>query len=376
MLNIRNSLFFLICCVPLALAGQQYLTFNHDGLTRDYILYLPDHLPQNSPLVFMLHGYSGSASGIMNYSGMNDLADENKFAVCYPEGTEDNWGNHFWNVGYDFHWNETVDDLDFITALASYLQTNCNLSQQFTFCSGMSNGGDMCYLLACKASATFLSVAPIAGCMMKWIYDSCEPGNVMPIFAINGTDDDVTLWNGDINNLDGWGPYMGVMDAINFWSELNNTSEKIIEELPDINPDDGSTITAEKYNKGTDGNKVWLYKVNGGGHDWPGVWGNMDIDSGQEIWSFFKMVIDNTIAGTGPDEDFENPLTIFPNPAFSSSNIKLSGYESDNFSIYDVNGKLWLSGSLDFSITTIDISTLSHGLYFIRAGEGVVRFVR
>jgi polyhydroxybutyrate depolymerase len=25
-----------------------------------------------------------------------------------------------------------------------------------------------------------------------------------------------------------------------------------------------------------------------GGHDWPGVWGNMDIDSSESVWSFFQ----------------------------------------------------------------------------------------
>ena len=45
---------------------------------------------------------------------MNDLADENKFAVCYPLGTTDIYGERFWNVGYEFHSSETVDYLVFI----------------------------------------------------------------------------------------------------------------------------------------------------------------------------------------------------------------------------------------------------------------------
>mgnify|MGYP003318786819 CR=1 FL=1 len=35
-------------------------------------------------------------------------------------------------------------------------------------------------------------------------------------------------------------------------------------------------------------NEVWLYTVYGGGHTWPGAWGNMDISASEEIWSFFK----------------------------------------------------------------------------------------
>ncbi|MEZ7999889.1 MAG: hypothetical protein QMC39_07945, partial [Flavobacteriales bacterium] len=42
--------------------------------------------------------------------------------------------------------------------------------------------------------------------------------------------------------------------------------------------------------------QVWLYTVNGGGHDWPGAFGNMDIDSSREIWSFFDSSCDNQVS--------------------------------------------------------------------------------
>ena len=64
-------------------------TFEHGGLTRDYQLYKPANLPANAPLLFVLHSYSGSASLIRNYSAMNALANENGFAVCYPQGLID-----------------------------------------------------------------------------------------------------------------------------------------------------------------------------------------------------------------------------------------------------------------------------------------------
>ena len=38
---------------------------------------------------------------------------------------------------------------------------------------GMSNGGDMSYMLACQ-SDVIRAIAPVAGCMMKDIYDTCE----------------------------------------------------------------------------------------------------------------------------------------------------------------------------------------------------------
>jgi len=67
----------------------RYSKFNHDGQTRLYILYLPNDLPENAPLVFVLHGYGSNGLTIMNYVDMNSIADENGFAVCYPQGSSD-----------------------------------------------------------------------------------------------------------------------------------------------------------------------------------------------------------------------------------------------------------------------------------------------
>ena len=48
--------------------------FNHNGLVRTYILHKPENFVENSPLVFVLHGFTGSASNIMSYSQMNKIA--------------------------------------------------------------------------------------------------------------------------------------------------------------------------------------------------------------------------------------------------------------------------------------------------------------
>ena len=136
-------------------AQPQSHTFTINNETRQYYLYTPDSLGQGVPLLFVLHGYSGSAVSIMNYSNMNQIADENGFVVCYPQGVIDDIGYAFWNVGYDFHPNETVDDVEFFSALAYYLQEEYGLSGYNTFSTGMSNGGEMSYMLACQACDVF-----------------------------------------------------------------------------------------------------------------------------------------------------------------------------------------------------------------------------
>ena len=261
--------------------------FIHDGQLRDYYLYIPDSAGENAPLVFVLHGYSGSAGGIMGYSGMNEVASENGFAVCYPQGLSDQSGYNFWNVGYAFHQNQTVDDVSFLSSLATYLQNEYSLDSQNTFSTGMSNGGDMSYMLACQANDVFRAIAPVAGCMMEEIYNTCDSSPV-PVLEIHGTNDSVTLWNGDMENNDGWGAYYSIEDGIELWVETNGclSSENIL--IPNTSTNDGSYIINHRYFNCNENAEVWLYEVVGGGHDWPGSNGNMDINASVEIWNFFN----------------------------------------------------------------------------------------
>ena len=95
------TLIILLCITLLATETKaQYTNFEHDGITRQYIYYQPESLNEQMPLVFVMHGYTGDAVSIKNYSQMNDFADQYGFAVCYPRGTVDPGGNRFWNVGY------------------------------------------------------------------------------------------------------------------------------------------------------------------------------------------------------------------------------------------------------------------------------------
>ena len=268
----------------------QLQSFLHNGISRNFIYYEPTTMNPYAPLVVVLHGYTGSASGIKNYSEMNAIADLNGFAVCYPQGTSDGFNNNFWNVGYDFHPNETVDDVDFIISLVEHLQIQHNLNALNTFATGMSNGGEMSYMLACQAPEKFSAVASVAGTMFDSYGASCG-NNPVPVMEIHGTNDGVNLWNGDYNNSTGWGVFYSIDSIINFWSANNECNQIDIQNFADINPNDGSTVTAKKHFSSTNNNEVWLYKVNGGGHDWPGAFGNMDISSSEQIWLFFSQYL-------------------------------------------------------------------------------------
>jgi polyhydroxybutyrate depolymerase len=261
---------------------------------REYIYFKPSSAPENCPLVFVCHGYTGTAQGIMNYSDFNNLATEYGFAVCYPQGIEDSGGNTFFNVGYDFQNNETVDDVAFLEDLISLFSADNSIDSDKVFCTGMSNGGDFCYLLACEASESFLGVAPIAGMIMQDIMDDCNPSQNVGILEIHGTQDNVTYYEGDVNNQDGWGAYPSIPGTIDFFVDMYGLALNSTGNFPNIVSNDGSTVSFEKYGVDEECAKVWLYTVNGGGHDWPGAYGNMDIESSREAWLFFDSLCEST----------------------------------------------------------------------------------
>ncbi|MEJ6506085.1 MAG: PHB depolymerase family esterase [Crocinitomicaceae bacterium] len=281
--------------LSLTVQALEYGTIIDGGIERDYIYYHPSSASPNCPLVYVCHGYTGTAQGIMNYSEFNQLADEFGFAVCYPQGIEDGGGNTFFNVGYDFQNNETVDDVAYLENLTTYLQSVYSLDPSKVFCTGMSNGGDLCYMLACQASETFRAVAPISGMIMQDIMDDCNPSSEVSILEIHGTNDNVTYYNGDPNNNDGWGAYPGMDETMAFFNNLFGLELQSTDNFPNTSNNDGSTVASEKYALNGSCTEVWLYTVNGGGHDWPGAYGNMDIKASREAWLFFQQLCEPVV---------------------------------------------------------------------------------
>ena len=265
----------------------EFFEFNDNGEIRDYYLYQPSSIQDNAPLVFVLHGLGGSAGGMIGYTGMNTVAEEYGFAVCYAQGISDQGGTNFWNVGYEMHQNQTVDDVAFLSSLANYLQDEYGFDSQNTFSTGFSNGGDMSYMLACQANDVFRAIAPVAGCMMEEIYNTCDSSPI-PVLEIHGTNDYVVPWEGDMENNLGWGASYGTQEGIDAWVGNNGCVNYENYIMPNLDPTDGSYIINHRYFDCIENAEVWLYEVVGGGHDWPGSSGNMDIVSSQEIWSFFS----------------------------------------------------------------------------------------
>ena len=151
----------------------------------------------------------------------------------------------------------------------------------------MSNGGEMCYLMAYSKQKTFKAVAPIAGLTMAWMYERLDAPRPIPLMEIHGTEDRVSEWTGDMENKGGWGAYLPVPVAIGYWVAKNRCTSEQVERIESIQGHEGHPIIKHRYSGSTTGCEVWLYEVVGGVHSWF----TSDMDTGEEIWQFFARYI-------------------------------------------------------------------------------------
>lgn len=279
-----TSLALLLAAVPCRAGRYVEDSIKVDGHMRQFVMYLPDGLQADAPLVLVLHGYG---AGIRRENIMIGPADRHGFAVCIPQGLKDPQGEPSWNVGYPFQQGWKVDDVKALCRIARHAQKHYRLSRENTFLTGMSNGGEMCYLMAYSKQTTFRAVAPIAGLTMAWMYQEMEATRPIPLMEIHGTEDRVSEWTGDMENAGGWGAYLPVPLAIGYWVAKNRCTQEVTERVESLKGDDGHPVIKHCYSSPTTHCDVWLYEVVGGVHSWH----QDDIDTGEEVWRFFSRYV-------------------------------------------------------------------------------------
>ena len=277
-----KKLLFLLIFLPFIVFGQQtiYDSIFHDGVYRQYIAYIPSiYQPsQPTPLLFNLHGRTGTAYTTMWHADFRPIADTANFIIIHPQGLLDNTGVTHWNLG-----QSSVDDIGFFNSLYSYIISNYNINLDQVYCTGMSNGGYMSYYLACNMSDKISAVASVTGAMGSFTQLNCNPTHPTPIMEIHGTNDVVVPFNNIVNGIEYWRDY----------NNCNQIADTIF--IPDLVLEDSSTVQHIIYNNGDDGVTTELFKIINGGHTWPGsIFSssnditNYDINATLEIWKFFS----------------------------------------------------------------------------------------
>ena len=345
----------------------------HNGIQRDYILYIPAIYDGSTdvPLVLNFHGYGSNANEQMFYGDFRDIADTEGFLLVHPQGTIIN-GDQQWNVGFLGNGN-TTDDVGFTKALIDELANLYTINLDRVYATGMSNGGFMSFLLACQLSEKIAAVASVTGSMTQDTFDDCNAQLPTPVLQIHGTEDDVVSYNE--NNLS-----LPIPDVISYWVDHNNCeTTPTTTTLPDVDVSDGSTIEYSVYEDGDNGITTEHMKVIGGGHTWPGsilnsAGTNQDIDASMEIWLFFSRYDINGLLST---DDYENRnVSIYPNPTQSKINLSLNYSKEVHYKLFSPLGKQLMTGTITSSNEEIDISHLPSNIYFLKVGNKIHKVLK
>ena len=134
---------------------------------------------------------------------------------------------------------------------------------------------------------------------------------------------------------------------------------------------DGSTVTKRVWENGDSCVSVVEFRVNGGEHDWPGSFGNMDINSDDEIWDFVSkysingLIEDCSLSVT--NNELYSDFSYYPNPIDSYLNIN-NQLKNESIIIFDLNSKSIFESELVIGNNTLDISGLQSGIYSVKIG--------
>ena len=245
---------------------------NHDGLERQYLIYIPNSYNGQSklPLMINFHGFGGEVNDHLAYTDMRSLADSENFILIYPQGSELGGYSH-WNAALNGGDNKsTVDDLGFVEALINLHSDIVNLKRVYAV--GYSNGGMMSYALACYKSNLIAAIGSVSGSMLQ---TDCTPSHSIPLIKLHGTSDSVISY-------DGYSYHSSVESILGFWINFNKTSTSPVFETVD---DNGTTIQKHLYDGGTNESSIEHYKILNGSHVWFDI--NFEGNNTNElIWNF------------------------------------------------------------------------------------------
>jgi polyhydroxybutyrate depolymerase len=192
----------------------------------------------------------------------------------------------------------------FVRTIVARLITDHGVDPDRIFATGMSNGAIFTYRLACDAPGLVRAIAPVAGTMPADYLSRCAPGQGTPVMIFAGTDDGlmpygggrpersrlIGLFRGEVDEM------VSAPDTLAFWARVNGCGGPPLETALADAADDGTTVTQIAFDCGA----ATLFRIEGGGHTWPGSTGprvaprltgtvSIDIDATATMLAFFRV---------------------------------------------------------------------------------------
>ena len=352
----------------------------HDGNNREYALYIPASYDgsQEVPLLFNFHGGGGNIAEHISSADMRPIADTANFILVYPQAVPDpgNGGSTSWMHKAP----TTFDDVPFVEAMIDAIAAEYMIDNSRVYVCGYSLGGEFTYELACSLNNRIAAAGAVARTMQGETFNNCAPQHPTGVLTILGTADLISDYNGI--TFGGVQYYMSAAETHEYWVTANNcNANPTMSTVPNTNTSDGSTVERYTWTDASGCTYVEHLKVIDGGHDWPGVFGNMDIDASQEIWNFVSgydlsgliECATNSIENTAALED---EVRVFPNPFEDKLIIESSFQGTQNYALYSILGEHILSGSIQSGSKNINLESIPDGLYILKVRDQSLKVVK
>ncbi len=302
-------------------AQQTYHSFVSQGIPRYYSLFRPKNYASMTklPTVIAFTGCGGT-SEFGTGTGLQQIADSAGFVLVSPQPFMNCWtdGGAASLLG--------TEDIVFVSQLIDTVIANYKADNQRIYLCGLSSGAFLSLRLASHFSNRIRAVAAVAGTMPSKTAYSNPPSNPVAMAIFAGTNDAAVPYGGSP-------PYkQGVDSTIIKWRSYNGcNATATIEDLPNLDENDGCTVQKITYRNCSSGEAVVLYKIEGGAHNWAGlVLPNlvrpltMDVFASAEIFKFFTSPL-SAVEEVGqmlpPDYSLGQN---YPNPFNPSTTIQYS----------------------------------------------------
>jgi polyhydroxybutyrate depolymerase len=247
------------------------------GESRELIVHIPPHPKPAMRLVVDFHGATSNMQQQDVYTGFDRLADQEGFVVATPNGIDA--AVRQWRF-------LDAADIDFAKAIVATLARDACVDRTHAYATGISSGGAMTTSLACRASDVFAGFGPVAAEFYNDAY--CGAARPRPLIIFHGTADPVVPYAGGPVATNRGFSVSNTEQTAAKWAEHNRcTSGPVTTHL-------GSEVTRLRWNGCAA--PVVLYRIDGGGHTWPG--GTVDVDrlgltthqvsATDEMWKFFS----------------------------------------------------------------------------------------
>ena len=175
--------------------GDSTETLTHDGQQRQYLVHVPSSYNGSTPvpLVIDIHGLTSSMTAQKGLSGWVAKSDKEGFIVIHPQGLGNSWNGGSLCCGTSQ--SSGVDDEGFMRAIVTTTGEQGCIDPKRVYATGLSNGGAMSHLIACRAADVFAATAPVS---MGNGTRPCQPARPISVAMWRGTSDTLVSYNGGL----------------------------------------------------------------------------------------------------------------------------------------------------------------------------------